>query len=396
MTYLGDNKIHKFGNSNRMYLGDRLIYQLLTKPIIDDGGGDDVGDDNESVSGEGLPNIPFIFNFNAKNYSNGVIPNSEGSIFGEDLIFDSTDGLDVYDDHLVFNSSCTYGKTYNSVDENPLNRDYGQPLTIIAKVQNPYNSELHLLANRLWGYNWMFRIYDKAWLHTSQGEMYYCPNVPLDSTQPNIVAIRCLTDGTGYGYNYTTGEQGETMNVDYGGQSDGFGIFKGYAEGDMGETFTNGEFYWIYVSTEQLTDEQIQQVIIYNEDGKFTPPSVDDGGDDGGDDDIVIEGDWTTLTFDFDKSQPFQEVLIDMNNVEDDIRAYCFARFSITQNGDYSNAYYSICAVEDSIYDDGNMITITNLQSVGDNVYYYKFSQPIYVADIEENFNVERIKIKIS
>mgnify|MGYP006330594059 FL=1 len=63
--------------------------------------------------------------------------------------------------------------------------------------------------------------------------------------------------------------------------------------------------------------------------------------------------------------------------------------------GYYDNAYYSICVVEDSVYDNGKKLTITNLHNVGDNVYYYKFSQPIYVADIENNFNVDRIKIKI-
>lgn len=380
MIYKGNNIVNKIGNGNRIYLGNRLIYQLL-----------------QQAEEYKLPDIPFFFNFNAKNYSNGIIPNTEGSIFGKDLIFSNVDGLDVYDDHLIFKSSSSFGTRYSNNSENPLNREYGEPLTIIAKVKNPNNNELHLLANRFsQSYNWMFRIYDYAWLHTSKGSIYNCPNVPLDSSQPNIVAIRCLNDGYGYGENYTTGQKGGKIEVNYGVASTGFGIFKGYADTEAGETFIGGEFYWIYVSTEQLTDEQIQQVIAYNENGKFTPPSVDDGGDDdGGDDDIVIEGEWTTLTFDFDKSQPFQEVLIDMNNVNDDIRAYCFVRFSTTQNGDYSNTYYSICAIEDSVYDNGNMFTITNLHNVGDNVYYYKFSQPIYVADIEENFNVSRIKIKI-
>lgn len=379
MTYLGDNKINKFGNGNRIYLGNRLIYQLLQQ--------------SEKQEYK-LPDIPFFFNFNAKNYADGVIPNADGALFNEDLIFNTVDGLYVYDDHIFFNGISSFGKIYNTASENPLNRDYRQPLTIITKVRNPYNNELHLLANRSSDYNWMFRIYNKAWLHTSQGSMDYCPNVQLDSTQPNIVAIRCLTDGTGYGYNYTTGEQGNKIDVIYGGASDGFGIFGGFANGDGGETFIGGEFYWIYVSTEQLTSEQIRQVIIYNEDGKFIPPIVDDGGVDDNDD-IVIEGDWTTLTFDFDKSQPIQEVLIDMNNIEDDETSYYFIRFSTTQNGYYDNTYYSIGAAENSLYNNGNKLTITNLYNVGNNVYYYKFSQPIYVADIEYNANVERIKIKI-
>lgn len=261
MTYLGNNKIHKIGNRNRLYWGDRLIYQLLVKtdePIIPD--------EPEEPDGEyQLPDVAFIFNYNAKNYSNGVIPTADGSIFGEDLIFNTVDGLDVYDDHLIFNGNCSFGKIYDSISENPLNRNYGEPLTIIAKVRNLTNNELHLLANRSSDYNWMFRIYDTAWLHTSEGFMSNCPNVPLDSSQPNIVAIRCLTDGTGYGYNYTTGEQGETKEVNYGGQSDGFAIFRGYTDSEAGEYFIDGEFYWLYVSTEQLTDEQIQQVINYNE-----------------------------------------------------------------------------------------------------------------------------------
>lgn len=376
MIYKGSDIVNKISNGNRIYLGNRLIYQLLQQ--------------SEEYK---LPDVAFIFNYNAKNYIDGFIPNANGALFNEDLVFNTVDGLDVYDDHIYFNSSCSFGKNYGYLNINPLNRSNGQPLTLIAKVRNPYNNELHLLANRSNSskYNWMFRIYDYAWLHTSAGNMHDSPNVPLDSSQPNIVAIRCLTDGTGYGYNYTTGEQGEIIDVNYGSVSNGFGIFKGYADSEEGETFVDGEFYWLYVSTEQLTDEQIQQVIAYNENGEFTPPSVDDGGDD----DIVIEGEWTTLTFDFDKTQPIQEVLIDMNNLNDDISAYCFARFSITPNGEYNNNYFSICVVEDSVYDNGYKFKITNLHNVGGNVFYYKFSQPVYVADIEENFNVSRIKIKI-
>lgn len=252
MIYFGNNIINKIGNSNRIYLGDRLIYQLLQQP-----------EEQEYK----LPDIPFFFNFNAKNYVDGIIPNTEGSIFGEDLIFNTVDGLDVYNDHLVFEGAVFYSKDYGflNASKNPLNRTNGQPLTIIAKVQNPTNSNLHLFANRNNDYNFMFRISDTAWLHTSQGDKNSVPNVQLDNSQPNIVAIRCLTDGYGYGENYTTNTIGEMKEVNYGGKSNGWALFSGYANSTGGETFINGHFYWIYVSTEQLTDEQIQQVINYNE-----------------------------------------------------------------------------------------------------------------------------------
>lgn len=250
MILFDDNTINKIGNGNRIYLGSNLIYQLFKESEAD-----------EVYS---LPDIPFIFNFNAKNYVDGVIPYTEGAVFKNDLVLDSTNRVKIYDDHIVLWTN-KFDFMYVDAESNPLNRLNGEPLTIIAKVRNPQNSTLHLLSNRAYNYNWMFRIFDKAWLHTSNFNIDETPNVQLDNSQPNIIAIRCLVNGTGYGVNYTTGDIGNRINVKYGIFSDGFSIFGGGANTLDGENFNQGEFYWIYVSTEQLTDEQIQQVINYNE-----------------------------------------------------------------------------------------------------------------------------------
>lgn len=249
MIYLGTDKINKLGNGNKIYLGDKVIYQNLYK--------------GEVIST--LPDVPFLFNYNAKQYSNGVMPNADGALFAEDCVLSFPYTIVHNGDSIKVTGLSMFTKTFGSTSKNPFNRSYGQPLTIIAKVKGVANEELHLFANRSFDYNYMFRIgrwdSDIAWLHTALSPEL---TVPFDFSQPNIITIRCGTDNYGYMENRTTGAVGDKNYISWGGKSDGFGLFSGYAY-DGGETFNGGEFWWMYISTEQLTDEQIQQVITYNE-----------------------------------------------------------------------------------------------------------------------------------
>lgn len=249
MIYLGTDIINKIGNGNKIYLGDRMIYQNIYK--------------GEVIST--LPDVPFLFNYNAKQYLDGIIPNAKGALFDSFCALSYPENVEYTGDSLKINSVSSFSKLYESADENPFNRTAGQPLTIIAKVKGVQGKELHLFANRCSNYNYMFRIgqwnSDIAWLHT-----LYTPQltVPFDFSQPNIITIRCGTDNYGYMENRTTGEVGDKNHIIWGGKSDGFALLSGFANDD-GETFVGGEFYWIYISPEQLTDEEIKQVIRYNE-----------------------------------------------------------------------------------------------------------------------------------
>lgn len=265
MIYIGNNKINKIGNNNRLYWGDKLIYQLLVKtdePIIPD----------EPDVEYQLPDVPFMFNFNAKNYSNGVIPNADGALFEYDCTLSDTNVVDYYGDYLTFNGDAKFSHIYSSSSNNPFNRSGNEPMTIICKSKIPTGTEQHILANRGIGYNWMVRIGDtfnninQAWLHTSKSSAgNNMIRVPITVDVPNIVAYRCLNDGNGYAQNYTTGEIGVTTKTSWGSNSDEINLFYG---GYFGEIFL-GDFYWMYCSLEQLTDEQIQQVINYNENMKI-------------------------------------------------------------------------------------------------------------------------------
>ena len=250
MIYLGENKINKIGNGNRVYVGTNLIYQHI------------IDSSEPSTPTLSLPDVPFFFNYNAKDYADGVIPNADGAEFGENLIItpQSFNG-----DNIVAGMDY-FIKEYKTNADNPLNRSNNEPLTIITKVNGIKGQTLHLFANRYTGgYNYMLRVGgDNIWLHTLNSNQTKSINVPFDFSQPNICAIRCLNDGYGYAENYTTNEVGPMKQTKWGSTVNGFAVLGGGEKG-LGERFVGGTFYWIYVSKEQLTDEQIQQVINFNE-----------------------------------------------------------------------------------------------------------------------------------
>ena len=250
MIYLGENEINKIGNGNRVYVGTNLIYQHI------------IDSSEPSTPTLSLPDVPFFFNFNAKDYADGVIPNADGAEFEEDM---TVEPISFNGDNIVVGMDY-FIKEYSSASENPLNRSGNDTLTIVTKVNGQKGQTLHLFANRYTGgYNYMLRVGgDNIWLHTLNSNQTKSINVPFDFSQPNICAIRCLNDGYGYAENYTTNEVGPMKQTKWGSTVNGFAILGG-GEETLYEYFRNGTFYWIYVSKEQLTDEQIQQVINFNE-----------------------------------------------------------------------------------------------------------------------------------
>ena len=249
MIYLGENKINKIGNGNRVYVGSNLIYQHI------------IDSSEPSTPTLSLPDVPFFFNYNAKDYADGVIPNADGAEFGEDLVIAP---LSVGSNYIKLDTY-SFDKAYDTEAQNPINRSGNDPLTIITKTKGLQGKTLHLLSNRNGGYNYMLRVGgNNIWLHTLNSSQTSSINVPFDFSQPNICAIRCLNDGYGYAENYTTNEVGPMKQTKWSEVSRGFSLFGGGTSG-LYENFLNGEFYWIYITTEQLTDEQIQQVINFNE-----------------------------------------------------------------------------------------------------------------------------------
>lgn len=393
MIYLNSNVINKIGNSNRLYYNGSIVYQGYTT------GGGSTGDYS-------LPDVPFMFNYNARNYSNGVIPNAAGALFEYDCTLSNKNVVDYYGDYLTFNGDGNFSLNYSSSSNNPFNRSGNQPMTIIMKTRTVNNvGNNHPLANRGSSYNWMCRISNGyQWLHTSKLSYSTAISVPYTYRSENIVAIRCLNDGNGFAQNYTTGEIGNITSTSWGSASNEINFFDG---GYSGEIFL-GDFYWMYCSLEQLTDEQIQQVIEYNENKAFEPvvppvePEIPEGV-------VSLQYCWDNSIFNI----PFRECYIDMNNVEDDLPTNYFICLSETPDTQYaSTTTYSICPKENSIFNkigsysirygimedfynaSYNYMTVVAIP-LGDGIYYYQFAQPVYLSNNPNEANAPYWRVNV-
>lgn len=403
MIYLNSNVINKIGNSNRLYYNGDIVYQGYTT------GGGSTGDYS-------LPDVPFMFNYNARDYVDGVIPNADGALFDENLVLVNQQNITKNGDYITINNNCAYTKLFNSTTNNPFNRtSTNSTLTLIAKAKTDKSDGYqYILGNRSdtsicngegiyigrnggsYAYMFIWGI-DNAWLHTKHTSETTCISVPIDYTQPNIIGIRCLEGDRGYAQNYTTNVTTEIKNTGFQNQSSRIQI--------LGGSFPNeiflGDFYWVYCSLEQLTDEQIQQVIEYNENKAFEPvvPPVEPEPDEPETPEIP-EG-IVSLQYCWDNSIfniPFRDCYIDMNNVEDDLPTnyfICLSKTPDTQNA--STTTYSICPKENSIFDTGNSAgwrmyimegfynsvyngTPVVATPLGNGIYYYQFSTPVYLS----------------
>jgi len=212
-----------------------------------------------------LPDVEFEVNYNAKLYNSTThtIPNHEDAHTQVDMVFQSgyyptyTEGSD----HIKW-PSLYYGPALGSSVSPNFNRTSSQPnLTIIAKALTTTSQGQALFVNRGNTYNWMFRWYaSKLTLHgiSETGQ------IAVSNSEPNIAWARVNSSAqVDYG-NYTQQTTVQPVVFTYGSQNtDGPAFFRGFS--NQNSEIWGGDFYWIYMTRNTLTDEQIQQVIDYNE-----------------------------------------------------------------------------------------------------------------------------------
>lgn len=207
-----------------------------------------------------LPDVPFTVNYNAKNYnaSTQTFAKTNGQLADTDVTI--TGGtLTTHDGYVTVASGSRgvisgYGDYFNRTDSTP-------NLTIISK-QRTEGINCHMFANRSssGSYNWMYRPYsNKLTLHgtSEQGGITV-------TTQPVIESVRIDSNRLATYNNYTDNTSSTTSSFRYGGTNGSVALFAGYTDYSGGEFFV-GDFYWIYMSQTTLTDEQVQEVINYNE-----------------------------------------------------------------------------------------------------------------------------------
>ena len=207
-----------------------------------------------------LPDLPFSVNYNAKNYN----PNTKtliktiGQLVDVDAVITAGTPT-VNDGYLTITSGTRATISGYQAYFNRENAVGNKELTIVSK-QSTDGSNCHMFANRDGDYNWMYRCYNnKLTLHgtTEKGSVAV-------TTQPVIESVRVYSNSDIKYNNYTDNTSSSSEYFAYGSANNGkFALFQGYGTAD-GENFI-GDFYWVYMSQNVLTDEQIQQVIDYNE-----------------------------------------------------------------------------------------------------------------------------------
>jgi len=210
-----------------------------------------------------LPSNTFMFNYNAKQYDSSTytFPKAKGQLFDEDLVLNRAPNSFTDDYVYLGNSGAYMGKAYSSTSENPFNRSssLGNSFTFVCKTSGFTGNMTNIFANRGSNYNYMVR----GNIFHSSSPTYLTLNPPA---HPQICVVRINSDGTAI-RKFVDGE-GNTLSsvsassVSWGSMSNGVGFFAGYTNGN--ELFTH-YFYWMYCSMEALTDEEILQVIKYNE-----------------------------------------------------------------------------------------------------------------------------------
>lgn len=208
-----------------------------------------------------LPDVPFTLNYNAKNYdaSTKTLLKTEGQLANVDAVI--TAGTPTVNDGYL--TIATNTRATISGYQNYFNRTNSTPnLTIISKQKTNDNRNVHLFANRDSSYNWMYRA-TASQLKFHGSSQINGTNV---TTQPVIESVRVDSSRTLKFNNYTDNTTTSVSNFSYGStNSTATALFAGYAS-NTSEWFA-GDFYWVYMCQSTLTDEQVQQVIDYNEGG---------------------------------------------------------------------------------------------------------------------------------
>lgn len=238
-----------------------------------------------------LPNKSFVFNYNARDYiaSTHTIPKTSGQTLDMDMVWTGTTSVInniVFDeDHITIPVSGFSTFNFSSSGANPMNNTASEPaMTIVAKFKyNTSSAGSNFFNNRdATTYNYFARCgYD-----TSQGVGFLSLGTlgganggPVyDVSQPVIASWRVNSSRSIDIKNITSGTSATIGTTTWNGGTQWFTFFiwKKKTTNTINTTnygeWMGGDFYWCYATREALTDEEIQQVVRYNE-SSFGPSS---------------------------------------------------------------------------------------------------------------------------
>ena len=240
--------------------------------------------------GVSLPEKTFVFNYNARDYnpSTFTIPKTSGQTMDMDMVWTATtstirNNIQLVDgDHLTIPESAYTYWNFGSQAANPMNLiGSTKNITLVFKTrQTGGNTKGTFFANRgEASNNYVLRIgtetgYNTTNIHLDGSTTTFAEPSGLTYNSANVLtaAVR-VTNMQVEIMNLETGDNNTPYTITCPQASVQFAFFgyKGnysYANEPMA-----GDFYWCYASREVLTDEEIQQVVEYNNYTEPTPPT---------------------------------------------------------------------------------------------------------------------------
>lgn len=231
--------------------------------------------DSSVTPSQGIGIEDFNFNFNFKNYDSATqtVPNDPSANWQQDLVLQGTPVVDT--DHITVTNSNAYAQfPFNSTSENIFNRSssMGYAMTIIFKIGSTNDTSANdLISNRGYcansnsgGYDWMVRPQtNTCFLHDSGGQKCGI-SYP---TRPNIIVMTVNSSAylTNKSITDNTSSSGSISLSNLSGRICFFGSnYSNQATNYINEQFT-GVCYWMFQANRMLTDDEITQVINYNE-----------------------------------------------------------------------------------------------------------------------------------
>ena len=219
------------------------------------------------VGGHSVGFLPerFMFNYNALFFDEAsrTFINANEALWPHDMVLNG--GGFTLGDGFVHIQKKTYSQwAFADESSNPFNRKgANEDLTIIAKVKGDDPGSFSLFANRgLSGYNYMFREGDVNtryfYFHDSRSQGS-ANNITVQ-TLPNIVIVR-VTGNKVWLESYTDHLKGPVIKTSWGSPSKSISFFYGGISGEYWE----GDFYWMFLSLNALSDEEIEAVVQFNE-----------------------------------------------------------------------------------------------------------------------------------
>lgn len=214
-----------------------------------------------------LPNKPFICNWNARDFdpATNTIPMTTGQSLQEDLVFPHT--VSAYGDNYITIQGTENKVVFNfhNTASNPFNLASNKGFTMVVKMYGSTNSSW-CISNRTGStgtYSWLFSDRkDQVLLGTinDYGGGQYIPQTDA----PQVMGIR-INNTTNYGeyISYTDNARvGWNLRGSWWRNDSPEITFFG---GTWPTEIWYGDFYWIYITDQVLTDAEMDEVVAYNE-----------------------------------------------------------------------------------------------------------------------------------